>query len=79
VLILAVAWDQIIQLIYFEEGREHKIRMDGIYYTDSEISSCYFTGESILVILQNQKAVKMLYTKKFHHGDFNLLAQQDGQ
>lgn len=50
--------------------------MDGIYYTDSEINSCYFTGESTLAILQNQKAVKMLYTKKFHHGDHNLLNHQ---
>lgn len=50
--------------------------MDGIYYTDQEINSCYFTGESNLVILQNQKMVKMLYTKKFHHGSYEILTSK---
>ena len=31
--------------------------MDGLYFTDSEINSCYFTGDSILTILQNMKSV----------------------
>lgn len=54
--------------------------MDGLYFTDSEINSCYFTGDSILTILQNMKSVKMLYTKKFHHGDYNLLSNlENGQ
>jgi len=54
--------------------------MDGLYYTDSEINSCYFAGDSILTILQNMKSVKMLYTKKFHHGDHTLLSNlENGQ
>jgi predicted RNase H-like HicB family nuclease len=54
--------------------------MDGLYFTDSEINSCYFTGDSILTILQNMKSVKMLYTKKFHHGDYISLGNlENGQ
>lgn len=70
--ILAIAWDRLIQLIYINEQTQ-TIELDGFYYSDHEINSLYFTGDSILFALVNGREIKMLYTTKFYPGHFNIL------
>ena len=70
--ILAVAQDCLIQLVYIDE-ESNKIVMDGFYLSEKEINSCYFVADSVLVIITNTKQVKVLYTKKFHDGDYTRL------
>ena len=48
--LLAVAWDNIIQLVYFDEIGD-EVRMDGFYVSDKEINSVFFVGNSLLAIL----------------------------
>lgn len=47
--------------------------MDGFYYSDHEINSIAFLGDSILFVLINNKEVKILYTTKFYPGHFKFL------
>ena len=47
--------------------------MDGFYYSDQEINSLFFMGDSILFVLVNGREVKVLYTTKFHPGHFKFL------
>jgi hypothetical protein len=46
---LVIAWGNYIQSIYFDG--EDEIVKDGVYFTNSEIKSCHFTGDSVLAIL----------------------------
>lgn len=70
--ILAIAWDCLIQLVYFDEN-EIVVKMDGFYCSESEINSIYFMGDSCLLVLVDQTKIKLLYTKKFHNGDFSYM------
>lgn len=47
--------------------------MDGFYYSDSEIQSLFFLGDSILLALVNNREIKVLYTTKFYPGNFKFL------
>jgi hypothetical protein len=49
--ILAIAWDNLVQLVYFDELAGNEVKMDGFYVAEQEISSCYFMGHSTLMIL----------------------------
>ena len=69
---LAIAWDCLIQLVYFDEN-EIVVKMDGFYCSESEINSVYFMGDSLFMILVDQTKIKLLYTKKFHNGDYTWL------
>ena len=69
---LAFAWDRVIQLVYINE-QTSTIEMDGFYYSDQEITSLYFMGDSILFALVNGKEIKILYTTKFYPGHFRYL------
>lgn len=62
--ICAVAWDQIIQLVYIND-HNHTIEMDGYYCSEHEIHQVCFMGDSILIALVNERFVKVLYTTKF--------------
>lgn len=71
---LAFAWDRLIQLVYINEvNGETTFEMDGFYYSDQEINSLSFIGDSILFALVNGKEVKILYTTKFYPGHFKYL------
>lgn len=48
--LLVIAWDCLIQVVYFDEWTEQAI-MDGLYLADSEIKSVFFTSDSVLTIL----------------------------
>lgn len=72
--ILAFAWDRLIQLFYIND-RTNTIEFDGFYYSDHEITSLYFIGDSILFALVNGHEVKVLYTTKFYPGHFDFLNQ----
>lgn len=72
--ILAFAWDRLIQLLYINE-EEQTLVLDGFYYsTAGEITSLHFIGESVLFVLLNNQEVRVLYTKKFYLGTYELLA-----
>jgi hypothetical protein len=75
---LVVAWDCYIQLVLFDEN-DLQIKADGFYVSESEISTCYFVGDSILMVLLDQTRVKLLYTKRFHHGDSAFLESHEFQ
>lgn len=47
--------------------------MDGFYYSDQEINSLQFMGDSILFVLVNGREVKILYIPKFYPGHFKFL------
>jgi hypothetical protein len=49
------------------------IELDGFYYSENEINSLYFMGDSILFALVNGREVKILYTTKFYPGHFKFL------
>ena len=49
---IVIAWDFLIQLIYFDEN-EQNWKLDGYYFSDSEINSVYFVGDSLLMVLVN--------------------------
>jgi len=69
--ILAFAWDRLIQLVYVcEDKGQAMLKMDGFYYSDQEINSLWFMGDSILFVLVNNKQVKMLYTTQFFPEDY---------
>ena len=52
--------------------------MDGFYYSEQEINSLFFIGDSILLVLVNGRELKVLYTTKFYPGHFqSLLANPD--
>ncbi len=53
-----------------ENAGKVTLEMDGFYYSDQEINSIAFIGDSILFALVNGKEVKILYTTKFYPGDF---------
>lgn len=65
VQILAVAWDTLIQLIYFD----NEITLDGLFFGTSEIRQCQFMGDSVIVILDQQK-VKVISTYKLLEGSY---------
>lgn len=66
--ILAIAWGNFIQTIYFDEDEPHDIVKDGVYACASELKSCHFTGDSILCIT-DQERLKVVYTRKFLGND----------
>jgi hypothetical protein len=68
--ILAMAWDNLIQLFYLDTEANEIIK-DGFYINEQEINSIHFMGDSILVILVNQSKIKVLYTRKFHAGSYS--------
>ncbi len=70
--IMAFAWDRLIQLVYINEETS-TVEMDGFYYSDQEINSLYFMGDSILFVLVNDREIKVLYTTKFYPGHFKFL------
>lgn len=76
---LAFAWDKIIQLIYVnQEGTA--LEVDGFFYSDKEIISLYFIGDSVLFALFENKdgrETKVLYTPKFYPGSYKQLEQAD--
>lgn len=47
--------------------------MDGFYYSDQEVQSLFFMGDSILAALVNGREIKILYTTKFYPGQFKFL------
>ena len=47
--------------------------MDGYYCSEQEINSVSFISDSTLVVLANQTKIKVLYTKKFHAGDYTMI------
>ena len=63
---LVIAWGNYIQSIYFDG--EDEIVKDGVYFTNSEIKSCHFTGDSVLAIL-DQSTLKIVYTRLFVPGE----------
>lgn len=65
---LAIAWGCLIQIVYFTE-RESEIIADGCYVSRSEFRSCYFTGDSVLCCM-DQDRVKLLYTTRFMEGTY---------
>lgn len=69
---MAVAWDRLIQLVYIND-QTNEIEMDGYYCCDEEINQIYFMADSILVVLVNNKEIKVLYTTKFQPGDYKHL------
>jgi len=70
--IMAFGWDRVIQLIYInDEGTS--LEIDGFYYSEKEIVSLYFLGDSILFALFESKdgrEAKILYTTKFYPGTY---------
>jgi hypothetical protein len=52
------------------------IEFDGFYYSDQEINSLYFIGDSILFALMDGREVKILYTTKFYPGHFDFLNEK---
>jgi hypothetical protein len=70
--LMAVAWDRMIQLVYVNE-QTNEIQMDGYYCCEEEINQVYFMADSILVVLVNNKELKILYTPKFQPGDYKYL------
>ena len=72
---MAFAWDRVIQLIYInDEGTS--LEIDGFYYSDKEIISLSFLGDSIIFAvfegLESREA-KILYTTKFYPGTYKSL------
>lgn len=49
--LLAVAWDNIVQLVYFDEMMGNEVRMDGFYLSEQEVNSVHFVGHSTLMIV----------------------------
>jgi hypothetical protein len=74
---MAFAWDRLIQLCYIND-RTNTIEFDGFYYSDHEINSLYFIGDSNLFALVNGQEVKVLYTTKFYPGHFDFLKKAQG-
>jgi hypothetical protein len=70
--IIAFGWDRVIQLIYInDEGTS--LEIDGFYYSDKEVVSLFFVGDSILFALFESKdgrEAKVLYTTKFYPGTY---------
>ena len=64
VTILAVAWDNLIQLFYFDNDNR-TIKKDGLYVSDNEIMMCCFISDSVLMIGDTQGKLKIIYTRKF--------------
>ena len=74
---MAFAWDRIIQLIYInDEGTQ--LEIDGFYYSEKEIISLKFVGDSIIYALFDSKdgrESKILYTTKFYPGTYKNLEE----
>ena len=73
VSLLAFAWDRLIQLIYISEDGS-QVEIDGFYFSEMEVISLHFVGDSILMAVfegSTGKEVKLLYTTKFYPGPFN--------
>jgi hypothetical protein len=73
--ILAFAWDKLVQLVYINE-EEGTIELDGFYISEQQITSIYFLADSILMVLINEKEVKILYTTKFYPGDYKYIEEE---
>ena len=74
---LAIAWDQIVQLICIEkeEGQQAKLVTNGYYCTEGIIDQVYFSAESVIVIQVNKSELKVLDTTKFRSGDVSELGK----
>ena len=74
---MAFAWDRVIQLIYInDEGTS--LEIDGFYYSDKEIISLNFLGDSIIFALFegiDGREGKILYTTKFYPGTYKSLEE----
>jgi len=62
---MAVAWDKMIQLYYFEK-ETGLLMQDGIFYSEQEVTGIRFISDSILLVLIAGREVKVLYTMYFN-------------
>jgi len=71
-LILAIAWDKIIQLIEIKEPfqKEDGYGFSGYYESQYEIIGMYWVSESVLCVVNNMKEVRVLYTGNFNSGRY---------
>ena len=70
--LLAIAWGKVLQIMILENPDKGTsgIKGDGYYISDYPIDSVYFISDSILMILVNQKEVRILYIPHFLPGSY---------
>jgi len=72
-LVLAIAWDKIIQLISISNDQEGNpiYEFNGFYESESEIQSLWWVAESVLIILNSLNEIRILHSEKFASGEFS--------
>lgn len=68
-LLLAVAWDILIQIVKFDDFTL-EASLDGIYYSDSAVEYLQFTAESTLMAWTDRGPIKLIDTKRLKDGDY---------
>jgi len=71
-LLLAIAWDSLIQLVSFDETKL-EVTQDGVYYTDFVIDHIQFVADSTLMAWSNKDNIKLIDTKGLKPGDYKQL------
>eukprot|EP01022_Parablepharisma_sp_SALTPOND_P016448 TRINITY_DN240_c0_g1_i1.p1 TRINITY_DN240_c0_g1~~TRINITY_DN240_c0_g1_i1.p1 ORF type:complete len:1429 (-),score=152.52 TRINITY_DN240_c0_g1_i1:4268-8554(-) len=69
-LVLAIGWDKTLQLVEIREPfhREEGYVYTGYYESEYEINALYWISESVLLIVNSMKEIKVLYTGNFAPG-----------
>ena len=70
--LLAIGWDKVLQICILVDPYKgiSGIKHDGYYVCDSPIDSVKFISDSVLMILTNQKEVRILFIPNFSPGYF---------
>jgi len=75
-VILAIAWDRMIQLIEISDVTQpaggNNFHENGYYECDDEIISMYWLSEGVISILTAKKQLKIVYTTSFMPGAYQV-------
>nr|AVN98117.1 Vps8 [Castula fusca] len=71
-LILAIAWDKVVQLIEIKEpfAKDEGYGFSGYYVSENEILALYWVSESFILLVNSQREVKIVYTGNFLPGKY---------
>lgn len=70
--LLAIGWDKVLQICILENPNKgmSSIKFDGYYISDYPIDTVKFISDSVIMILTNQKEVRVLFIPCFSPGHF---------
>jgi len=70
-LILAIAWDRIVQLVEVSGDYGENREFNGYYESECEIQSLWWLASSVILILDSRNEMRLLYSSKMTPGEYD--------